>query len=410
MHALAYGKKYGARVVQASTSEVYGDPEVCPQTEEYRGSVSTIGPRACYDEGKRAAETLCMDYYREHNLDVGLVRIFNTYGPHMDPHDGRVVTNLITAALDGRPFTIYGDGQQTRSFCYVDDLVEGIIKMGNKNGFTGPVNLGNPNELPISDFADTVERIFGKPILRETRPMPTDDPKRRCPDVTLAKKELNWEPKVSLEEGLTKTIAYFKALPQSQKHVLVFAPTYFPHAGSAERALRELTQTMPETTFHIITTKFTPKNLSYEEMENERIYRIGIGSYFDKFLLPIVGVWKAYELHEKYQFTFAWSVMASYGGLALALFKRMTKNVATLITLDEKEGGIGKSFAGVIATLLVRDADSSFISYSEDDKKKEIFSGVPIREVCGGQGFAQQVRGAYISILNKKKDRLDAPK
>ena len=213
INLLGMAKRCGAKVLQASTSEVYGDPEVHPQPESYRGNVNPIGPRACYDEGKRAAETLFMDYHRMNNVNVRIIRIFNTYGPGMHPFDGRVISNFCRQALAGQDITIFGDGSQTRSFCYRDDLVEGIIRMMNgDDGFVGPVNLGNPGEYTIKQLAEIiVEQTKSKSkIIYE--PLPADDPTRRKPDITLAQKHLNWEPKVGLQEGLEKTIEYFSNL------------------------------------------------------------------------------------------------------------------------------------------------------------------------------------------------------
>jgi UDP-glucuronate decarboxylase len=208
---LELAKKYGARILQTSTSEVYGDPEVHPQPETYVGHVNPIGPRSCYDEGKRCAESMFMNYHREHNVDVCLVRIFNTYGPRMAVDDGRVVSNFILQAIAGEDITIYGQGQQTRSFCYVDDLVSGLIAAMDKPGFTGPVNLGNPREFTISQLADlTLKFIPGSSSHIVHRDLPLDDPKQRKPDISLAKQELGWEPTVQLEEGLKLVIDYFK--------------------------------------------------------------------------------------------------------------------------------------------------------------------------------------------------------
>jgi len=210
INVLDIAKRTGAKILQASTSEVYGDPEVHPQIEEYRGNVNPIGPRACYDEGKRCAETLFFDYHREYGVDIKVVRIFNTYGPKMALNDGRVVSNFIIQALNNEDITIYGDGTQTRSFCYVSDLVDGLIKMMNSN-LTGPINLGNPNEFTILELAQKVIKLTDSKSKIIFKPLPQDDPKQRKPAITKAKKYLNWKPKVNLEEGLKETIKYFKA-------------------------------------------------------------------------------------------------------------------------------------------------------------------------------------------------------
>jgi UDP-glucuronate decarboxylase len=213
INMLGLARRVKARILQASTSEVYGDPEVHPQPEGYWGRVNTIGPRACYDEGKRCAETLFFDYYRQHNLDIKVVRIFNTYGSRMHPNDGRVVSNFIVQALKGEDITIFGDGQQTRSFCYVDDMIEGFVRMMNSDeGFTGPVNMGNPGEFTMLELAEKVLQLVGGKSSLAFHPLPTDDPKQRQPDISLAKSQLGWEPTVSLEDGLKETIAYFRSL------------------------------------------------------------------------------------------------------------------------------------------------------------------------------------------------------
>jgi UDP-glucuronate decarboxylase len=213
INMLGLAKRVNARVFQASTSEVYGDPEQHPQPESYWGRVNPIGPRSCYDEGKRCAETLFFDYQRQHNLDIKVVRIFNTYGPRMHPNDGRVVSNFIVQALRGDDITVYGDGSQTRSFCYVDDMIEGFVRMmDSEPGFTGPVNMGNPGEFTMLELAENVLRLTGGQSKLTFKPLPTDDPRQRQPDITLAKAKLDWEPKVRLEDGLKETIAYFRKM------------------------------------------------------------------------------------------------------------------------------------------------------------------------------------------------------
>lgn len=211
INMLGLAKRLKAKIFQASTSEIYGDPQVQPQPESYWGRVNPIGFRSCYDEGKRCAETLFFDYRRQHSLRIKVARIFNTFGPRMHPNDGRVVSNFIVQAIQGRPLTIYGDGSQTRSFCYVDDLIEVIIRlMDTDNAFTGPINIGNPREFSILELAEKIINLSASSSEIIFKPLPADDPKQRRPDISLAKKELNWEPKISLEEGLLKTIRYFR--------------------------------------------------------------------------------------------------------------------------------------------------------------------------------------------------------
>ena len=212
INSLGLAKRVNARVFQASTSEVYGDPTVHPQPESYRGNVNPIGPRACYDEGKRCAETLFFDYHRQNGVDIRVVRIFNTYGPRMLPDDGRVVSNFIVQALNGEDITLYGDGQQTRSFCYVDDLIEGFLRLMDQDEMTGPVNIGNPNEFTIRELAELVIEITGCQSKLIQKPLPADDPMQRQPIIDVAREKLGWEPKVQLREGLEKTIDYFRRL------------------------------------------------------------------------------------------------------------------------------------------------------------------------------------------------------
>lgn len=211
INMLGLAKRLRARILQASTSEVYGDPEVHPQIEGYWGRVNPTGLRSCYDEGKRCAETLFFDYWRQSNLEIKVVRIFNTYGPRMHPHDGRVVSNFVVQALQGEAITIYGDGSQTRSFCYVDDLIDGMVRvMDTPSAFTGPINIGNPAECTMLELAEQVVEIVGGTARLEFCPLPEDDPRQRCPDITLAKQTIGWEPKVSLRDGLVETVSYFR--------------------------------------------------------------------------------------------------------------------------------------------------------------------------------------------------------
>jgi UDP-glucuronate decarboxylase len=213
INMLGLAKRLKAKIFQASTSEIYGDPQVHPQPENYWGHANPIGVRSCYDEGKRCAETLFFDYYRQHKLRIKVARIFNTYGPRMHPNDGRVVSNFIIQSLKNKPITIYGNGSQTRSFCYVDDQIEAFVRlMNSQDDFVGPVNLGNPNEVTILELARKIIELTDSSSQLEYKPLPSDDPKQRCPDITLAQKKLGWQPKVSLEDGLKKTISYFKLL------------------------------------------------------------------------------------------------------------------------------------------------------------------------------------------------------
>jgi UDP-glucuronate decarboxylase len=236
INMLGLAKRVGATILQASTSEIYGDPTVHPQTEDYRGNVSPLGPRACYDEGKRAAETLFFDYLRQHKVKIKVVRIFNTYGPRMHPNDGRVVSNFIMQALCGEDITIYGDGSQTRAFCYVDDLIDGFIRMmASPADVAGPINLGNPHEIPVRELAERIVGLTGSRSRLVYRPLPQDDPTQRCPDIERAKRLLGWTPRVPLEQGLAQTIAYFEALLAERREMHGSQPAAFSH-GNAEVA------------------------------------------------------------------------------------------------------------------------------------------------------------------------------
>jgi UDP-glucuronate decarboxylase len=217
LQMLELARETGARILLSSTSEVYGDPEEHPQTESYRGCVNPIGLRSCYDEGKRVAETLCFDFHRQYGVEIRVVRIFNTYGPRLHPEDGRVVSNFILQAFRGEPLTLYGEGQQTRCFCYVDDLVDGLLRMMDQDDHTGPINLGNPDERTIRQLADEINTMTGNSGGLTYRSLPQDDPKRRCPDISLAREVLGWEPTTSLQTGLKATIEYFEALVGSRK-------------------------------------------------------------------------------------------------------------------------------------------------------------------------------------------------
>jgi UDP-glucuronate decarboxylase len=213
INMLGLAKRVGAKILQASTSEVYGDPTVHPQTEDYRGNVNPLGPRACYDEGKRCAETLFFDYLRQHKTRIKVARIFNTYGPRMHPNDGRVVSNFVLQALRGEDITLFGDGSQTRAFCYVDDLVGGLMRlMATGDEFTGPINIGNPHEIPVRELAERVIRLTASRSRVVFRPLPQDDPTQRCPDITMARRILGWEPSVNLDDGLARTIGYFERM------------------------------------------------------------------------------------------------------------------------------------------------------------------------------------------------------
>jgi UDP-glucuronate decarboxylase len=243
INMLGLAKRTGAKILQASTSEVYGDPDMHPQREDYWGHVNPIGPRSCYDEGKRCAETLFFDYHREGRVRIKVARIFNTYGPRMDPADGRVVSNFIMQALAGQPITIYGDGQQTRSFCYVDDLIDGLMRlMASDNAITGPINIGNPGEFTILELAETILELTGSRSQLVRKPLPLDDPRQRCPDIGRAQADLGWEPTIKLREGLMRTIAYFEGLLRGKESYKLLAAITMPPTAIGNAILPQAQQ------------------------------------------------------------------------------------------------------------------------------------------------------------------------
>jgi len=416
INMLELARKNKAKIMQASTSEIYGDPLEAPQKENYFGNVNVLGPRACYDEGKRSAETLFMDYYREYNVDIKIIRIFNTYGPNMDINDGRAMTNFIVNALDGKDLIIYGDGSYTRSFQYIDDLIEGIDKMMNKDNFTGPVNLGRPGEISMIELAKLIieKTKSNSNIIFQKKA--SDDPKRRCPNIASAEEILDWRPKVSLDKGIDNTVEYFKMIQRPDKKILIFATTYYPILGPAEKALRELTELMPDTEFHIITTRFHKDYGPKEKIGNNYIYRVGFGKKLDKYFLPILGFVKAYRLNRKNKYKFAWSIMASYGGLTAVLFKLLNKDINFLITIDKSEIKNRSVLRSVliypIEKMIIKKADSIYLSDVFLDKEVKIKNyQVDIRVMDGeSKNFVNQVRYSYLSLLNKQEGKLHRPK
>ena len=411
INMLELARKHGARIMQASTSEIYGDPLEVPQRETYKGNVNTLGPRACYDEGKRVAETLCMDYHREYGTDVKIIRIFNTYGPNMDPNDGRAVTNFIINALDGKDLVIYGDGTATRSFQYIDDLVVGIDLMMKKDDFIGPVNLGNPGEITMKELAEKTIAATGSSSAVVYDRAATDDPKRRCPDITLADVKLGWKPKVMLTEGLPKTIEYFKNVKRPERKVLVFATTYIPDLGPAEQALVDLSEEMPETSFHVVTTRSRKDLTAFERQGINEIHRVGFGSRFDKYLLPVLGLMKARELHRTQDYTFIWSIMGSYAGIAARLLKLIDPNLVFFVTLDDtelKQSGIVRKS---LYQFVLRGADTVYIA-GEVDAESELLKSIPqvSRRDGSAKSFMMRVRHTYADLLNTREQKLSRPK
>jgi hypothetical protein len=318
-------------------------------------------------------------------------------------------------ALIGRDLVIYGDGTQTRSFQYIDDLVAGLDAMMRKDGFLGPVNLGNPGEVTMKELAEQVIEMTGSSSRLVFADGATDDPKRRCPDNTLAKRELNWEPKVSLPEGLKRTIAYFMHAQWPEKKVLVFATTYYPDMGPAEKALFELSKQMPDTEFHIVTTKFRKGLPDIEEVGTDTVHRIGIGHKIDKFLLPILGFAKARRLAKEHNYRFVWSVMGSYSGMTALLFKLMNRESNLLLSLDDKEisqKGIKARFLTPIYRLLLGKTDSVYVSNIALAEGSELLKDAVHVNAHEGdtKSFVNKVRYSYADLVNKQESKLHRPK
>jgi UDP-glucuronate decarboxylase len=338
---LDLARRYNAKVLYTSTSEVYGDPLEHPQKEEYFGNVDPLGKRACYDEGKRAAECLCKDYNVQFDIDVRIARLFNVYGPRMMFNDGRVISNFIVQALLGEDITVHG-GKQSRSFMYIDDLIGALEKMmaapGKSIGI-GPINLGNPNERMISDLAVTIQEKTNSTsqivtIDYKDIPERLGDPQKRCPDITKARQLLGWEPKIDFDFGLNKTIDDFRNRVSNKTKILIFIPGFLPFTGPAERAVAEITERMFAYDFDLITCKFKNDLPAQEKIGRVNVYRVGWGNKFNKYFMPILAARLAIKLHRQNNYAVAWGVMASYGSLA-ALFFSLSSKVAVLVSLYE---------------------------------------------------------------------------
>lgn len=348
---LDLARKYNAKVLYTSTSEIYGDPLEHPQKESYFGNVDSLGKRSCYDEGKRAAESLCKDYNNQFDLDVRIVRLFNVYGPRMMFNDGRVISNFLLQALIGEDITVHGSGQQSRSFMYIDDLLAALEKTMNisqdKIGI-GPVNLGNPDERTVLSLAEDIKKLAAsdsqiKFFDYEKIPERLGDPQRRCPDITKAKEFLNWEPQVDFNFGLNRTIEDFKKRLDNKTKILIFIPGFFPFVGEAEKAVANIAERMIAYDFDLLTCKFKPGMPTQEKIGRINVHRIGWGSKIDKYFMPISAAAKACKLNRQNNYAVAWGVMASYGSLAALLFSLFSR-VAVLVSLYEDKVVAPSSF------------------------------------------------------------------
>lgn len=337
INVLELARKTGARILQASTSEVYGDPKEHPQKETYNGSVSPISIRACYDEGKRCAETLFMDYHRQYGIEIKIIRIFNTYGPKMAAGDGRVVSNFILQALNREDITMYGDGNQTRSFQYVEDTVEAMVKMmETTKDIIGPINVGNPLEITLKELCEKIIELTGSKSRIVFLPLPANDPVHRQPEITLAKKILSWQPKTLLDGGMRKTIDYFRnRLEYRDRRILVINLSYLPLIGGVELTLAETIKSLPGVEFDIITGRLDKNLPRFEEFENVSVYRIGGGSRIDKILFPVRAFLKGWKLFKARKYNTIWAKSSTYAGIAALFLKLKFPKVNYLLTLRE---------------------------------------------------------------------------
>ncbi|PLX27322.1 hypothetical protein C0583_03320 [Candidatus Parcubacteria bacterium] len=339
---LELARKYGARMLHASTSEVYGYPLEHPQKEEYFGNCDPIGKRSCYDEGKRAGESLCKDYFEQYGLDVRIIRLFNVYGPKMMFNDGRVISNFMLQALTNDDITVHGKGEQSRSFMYIDDLIDAwlaFMDVPQETAGLGPYNIGNPEERTIKELAYNIKDYTGsesKIVFMDYESIPErlGDPQQRCADISRINKLIGWKPKVSFREGLKKTYDDFKVRIDETTNVVVFAPTFFPLAGPAEKAVKEISNHLTVYGLDVITAKMQKGLSSEEQIDKINVYRVGFGNKFDKYLLPVLGFLKASKLHKKKDYQLAWGIMASYGAISAIIFATL-KRMSFMVSLYE---------------------------------------------------------------------------
>jgi UDP-glucuronate decarboxylase len=390
INVLELARVHRARILQGSTADVYGEMGDHPFREEDWGSTNSLSPRACYENGKRAAETLFMDHKRMYGTDIRIARIFNTAGPHTQMTDGRVPSIFLYNALANRDIVIYGDGSATRCFLHVDDQIEALDLLMKKKDFVGPVNIGSETEISILELA---KKIIGKTgskskIVFEKA---DDAPLFRRPDISLAKKELGWAPTKTLDQLLDDMIARYKSVGLPESRILVFATTYYPDAGLAEERLAMLAREMPETEFHVITTKFRRGLRRIEKNDNVTIYRLGFGAVLDKYLLPILGAFKARELDKQLHFRFMWSLMASYGALAGVILKALGSRASFIIARHASER--------------YSPLRQKIVSYAER-RADHIYAG---EEMQGADALIDQVRRKYQELTMKQEGKLMRP-
>lgn len=389
---LELARKHGATLLQASSADIYGEMGDHPfrETDDYASNANSLSARSCYEKGKRSAETLLRDHQRIYGTDIKIARIFNTAGPHTQMTDGRIPSVFIYNALANRDIVIYGDGSATRCFLHVEDQVEGLDRLMRKKGFYGPVNIGSTEEVTVKHLAEEIVRKTGSKskIIYEKA---DDAPLFRRPDTTLAERELGWQPTRSLDDLLDDMIAHYKKIGIPEGRVLVFATTYYPDAGKAEERLAMLAQDMPETEFHVITAKFRRGLKSIERMDNVTVYRLGFGLPIDKFLLPVLGAFKARSLNKKMRFRFMWSLMASYGALAGVILKLLGSRASFIIAHHASE-----TYSGWKQRLA---------AYAETHAD-QMYSGEEMRET---NGLIDRVRQHYKELTMKQEGKLVRP-
>lgn len=392
INMLDVAREHNAKFLQCSSADIYGEMKDHPFRETDLGSTNTLSARACYEEGKRIAETLCMDYHRKYGVEVKIARIFNTAGPHTQMTDGRIPSIFIYNALAQRPIQIYDDGSQTRCFLHVEDQVEGLMKfMETPAEVTGPINIGSEEEITVLELAKKIiEKTKSTSQIEFDRK--DDAPRLRRPDTTLAKRVLGWNPTRSLDQLLDEMIAFYqrKGLPESK--VLVFSVTYSPDNGPAETGLMKLAEAMPQTEFHVITSRFAKNRRAVEQMDNVTIYRVGFGTSFDKYLLPFLGAAKALSLEKKHHYRFMWSVMASYGAALGMILKLLGSKTSLLLMRDSHEyypNGLRKKFVEYVE----RKADSTHMVDPQGTNKE----------------FIETVRKTYADLTAKQEGKLSRP-
>ena len=392
INMLELARKYDAVILQASSADIYGEmgDHAFRESDDFASNANSLSARSCYEKGKRMAETLFVDHARMYGTKIKIARIFNTAGPQTQLTDGRIPSVFIYNALSNRDIILYGTGSQTRCFLHVDDQIEALDLLMKKDGFAGPVNIGSDREISILDLAQSIIKKTGSKSKIVFEKL-DDAPLFRRPDISLAKRELNWQPAISLDQLLDDMIAHYKHEGLPEAKILVFATTYYPDAGLAEERLALLAQEMPETEFHVVTTKFRRGLKRIEKTENVTIYRLGFGYPFDKYLLPVLGAFKARQLDKTLKFRFMWSLMASYGALAGVILKLMGSHASFIIARHDSEH--------------YSSMQQRLVAYAEK-KADQIYQGTEMQK---GDDLLDRVRNTYHKLTMKQEGKLMRP-